>query len=114
MKDSHKCFETVFIASEVVLVILYIFCTEYTDGVHPGATTTRTELATAKDKVISYYPLYQDVHVMIFVGFGFLMVFLKTHSWTSVGYNFMIAAYALQLTILSVGFWHQALKSAEE
>jgi len=51
---------------------------------------------------------------MIFVGFGFLMVFLKTHSWTSVGYNFMIAAYALQLTILSVGFWHQALSDEGE
>ena len=47
---------------------------------------------------------------MIFVGFGFLMVFLKTHSWTSVGYNFLIAAYALQVTILMNGFWHQAFE----
>ena len=44
---------------------------------------------------------------MIFVGFGFLMVFLKNHSWTSVGYNFLISAYVLQITILIVGFWHQ-------
>jgi len=43
---------------------------------------------------------------MIFVGFGFLMVFLKNHSWTSVGYNFLIAAYVMQITILVVGFWH--------
>lgn len=54
----------------------------------------------AKDKVQQYYPLFQDVHVMVYVGFGFLMVFLKKHSWTSVGYNFLIAAYACQLTIL--------------
>lgn len=46
---------------------------------------------------------------MIFIGFGFLMVFLKTHSWTSVGYNYLIAAYALQITILFNGLWHQAL-----
>ena len=52
---------------------------------------------------------------MIFVGFGYLMVFLKTHSWTSVGFNFLIAAYALQITILVAGFWHQALeKSSDE
>ena len=44
---------------------------------------------------------------MIFVGFGFLMVFLKNHSWTSVSYNFLISAYVLQITILVVGFWHQ-------
>ena len=61
----------------------------------------------AKDEVQTYYPLFQDVHVMIFVGFGFLMVFLKNHSWTSVGYNFLISAYVLQITILVVGFWHQ-------
>lgn len=46
---------------------------------------------------------------MIYVGFGFLMVFLKQHCWTSVGYNFIIAAYAAQLTILVQGFWHMAL-----
>lgn len=46
---------------------------------------------------------------MIFVGFGFLMVFLKTHSWTSVGFNYLIAAWAMQISILIVGFWHQAL-----
>ena len=50
--------------------------------------------------------MFQDVHVMIFVGFGFLMVFLKNHSWTSVGYNFLISAYVIQITILIQGFWH--------
>jgi len=43
----------------------------------------------------NYYPIFQDVHVMIFVGFGFLMVFLKTYCWTAIGYNFLIAAFAL-------------------
>jgi len=50
---------------------------------------------------------------MIYVGFGFLMVFLKQHSWTSVGYNFIIAAYAAQFTILVVGFWHMLLVEDE-
>jgi len=59
--------------------------------------------------VQKYYPIFQDVHVMIFIGFGFLMVFLKTHSWTSVGFNFLIAAWVLQLGILMTAFWHMAL-----
>jgi len=46
---------------------------------------------------------------MIFIGFGFLMVYLRTHSWTSVGFNFLIATYALQLSIIVVGLWHMAL-----
>ena len=66
--------------------------------------------ARAKNEVQTYYPMFQDVHVMIFVGFGFLMVFLKNHSWTSVGYNFLIAAYVLQITILALGFWHSVFE----
>jgi len=43
---------------------------------------------------------------MVFVGFGFLMVFLKTHCWTSVGFNFFLCAWALQFGILTTHFWH--------
>jgi len=32
---------------------------------------------------------------MIFVGFGFLMAFLKSHSWTSVALNMLAAAIAV-------------------
>lgn len=51
---------------------------------------------------------------MIFVGFGFLMVFLKCHSWTSVGFNFLIAAWAIQICVLCTGFWHQVMSYHEE
>lgn len=50
---------------------------------------------------------------MIYVGFGFLMVFLKQHSWTSVGYNFLIAAYASQITLLFQQFWEMVLVEKE-
>jgi len=59
--------------------------------------------------MIRLYPCYQDVHVMIFVGFGFLMVFLKTHSWTSVGFNWLIAAWAIQVNMILQPFWHSVL-----
>jgi hypothetical protein len=31
---------------------------------------------------------------MIYIGFGFLMVFLKTGSWTAVGFNYLLSAWA--------------------
>jgi len=113
VRKSSWVWDLMFIFSEIILIIIYAFCTEYGEGVHPavGASydeTTSTE-TIFKDNVQTYYPLFQDVHVMIFVGFGFLMVFLKVHSWTSVGYNFVVSCYALQLTIILAGFWHQAL-----
>ena len=46
---------------------------------------------------------------MIFIGFGFLMVFLKSHSWTSVSYNLLVAAFSIQWAIITSGVWHQIL-----
>jgi len=43
---------------------------------------------------------------MIFIGFGFLMTFLKTMSWTALSYNWIISIWAFQFAILSLGFWH--------
>ncbi|XP_069334674.1 ammonium transporter Rh type B isoform X1 [Eulemur rufifrons] len=52
------------------------------------------------------YPSFQDVHVMIFVGFGFLMAFLQRYGFSSVGFTFFLAAFALQWSTLIQGFLH--------
>merc|ERR1719510_185768 len=52
------------------------------------------------------YPMFQDVHVMIFIGFGFLMTFLKRYGLSAVSLNMLISAFAIQWTILVSGFFH--------
>ncbi|TNN37585.1 Ammonium transporter Rh type B [Liparis tanakae] len=49
---------------------------------------------------------FQDVHVMIFIGFGFLMTFLQRYGFSSVGFNFLVAAFSLQWATLMQGFFH--------
>lgn len=49
---------------------------------------------------------FQDVHAMIFVGFGFLMVFLQRYGFSSVGFTFLVAAFTLQWATLAQGFLH--------
>lgn len=49
---------------------------------------------------------FQDVHVMIFVGFGFLMTFLKRYSFGAIGFNFLIGAFGLQWALLMQGWFH--------
>jgi len=53
------------------------------------------------------YAWFQDVHVMIIVGFGFLMTFLKRYSWSSLGFNFLFSAFAIQWCMLVQGWFFQ-------
>merc|ERR1712170_317431 len=41
---------------------------------------------------------------MIFIGFGFLMTFLKRYGFGAVSLNFLVAAFVLQWAILMGGF----------
>ena len=50
--------------------------------------------------------MFQDVHVMIFIGFGFLMTFLKRYGLSAISLNMLISSFAIQWTILLSGFLH--------
>jgi ammonium transporter Rh len=41
---------------------------------------------------------------MMFIGFGFLMTFLKRYGFSSLGFNFLVAAFVLQWATLVGGF----------
>ena len=77
-----------------MIIVLFGLCTEYDTTVFPEKITAEAQV-NVDAMMARLYPFYQDVHVMIFIGFGFLMVFLKTHCWTSVGLNFLIAAFSV-------------------
>lgn len=49
---------------------------------------------------------FQDVHTMIFVGFGFLMTFLQRYGYSAVGFNFLLAAFGIQWALLMQGWLH--------
>lgn len=50
--------------------------------------------------------VFQDIHVMMFIGFGFLMTFLKRYGFSSVGLNMLVAAFVLEWATLVHGFLH--------
>lgn len=86
---------------QIVIIILYGTCTEY----GPALDHTRH---TPETDNIGKYPMFQDVHVMIFVGFGFLMTFLKKYGYSAVSFNFIISALTVQWAMLMSGFWEHA------
>ena len=51
--------------------------------------------------------MFQDVHVMIYIGFGFLMTFLKKYGYGAVGYNFFTASLVTQWGTIVSGCFNQ-------
>lgn len=96
--------EIVFIICEAICILFYGLFTEY--DIYTSTMILPSNEPLAVEVARTRYPFFQDVHVMIFVGFGFLMVFLKNHSWCSIGFNYLIACWAIQICILFTGFWH--------
>ncbi|XP_041043971.1 ammonium transporter Rh type A [Carcharodon carcharias] len=88
---------------EAVIIILYAFFITYDDGANSRLALNDTK---SPDPFYKIYPSFQDVHVMIFVGFGFLMTFLKRYGFSSVGFNLLIAAFGLQWGTLMQGWLH--------
>jgi len=69
------------------------------------SSSTKEEDAETTQYLASHYPMYMDIHVMVFVGFGLLMSFIKNSSWTAVGFTYLTACWAIQICILMTGFW---------
>lgn len=70
-----------------------------------SANTPEEEEEHTSEYLVAHYPMYMDIHVMVFVGFGFLMTYLKNASWTAVGFTYLIACWSIQICILGTGFW---------
>lgn len=54
-------------------------------------------------QVGQYYKWLLDVEVMIFVGFGFLMTFLRRYGYSAAGFNFFTSALIMLEAVLLLG-----------
>lgn len=91
-KDYRRNFAILLIVLEIIIVVLY--------GVF---VRTRTHEDAAFNA--NYYAMYQDVNVMMLIGFGFLMTFLRNHAWSALAYTFFINCIVVQLYVLYGNFW---------
>lgn len=101
-------FEITMFISQFICVLFYALFVEYPEGVkvNTSEATEPTVIASLK----TYYPVWMDVHVLAFFGFGFFMVFLKNVGWTATGFTYILACWVLQITILCLGFWGNVVR----
>ncbi|OQR69265.1 Rh-related protein-like, partial [Tropilaelaps mercedesae] len=101
-------FATSLIVTQMTLTLLMIFFVKYdeeADASIPRHSFTKAFVGADPDdnSIEKFYPMFQDVNVMIFVGFGFLMTFLRQHGFSATGYTLLSSALAVQSAILIRG-----------
>ncbi|XP_076657688.1 rhesus blood group-associated glycoprotein Rh50 isoform X1 [Halictus rubicundus] len=85
---------------QVILIVLMGALMTY----GPEARGNRENWRSVKEPdALRIYPMYQDVHVMIWIGFGFLMTFLKRYGQSAVGLTFLVGAILVQVALLCQG-----------
>ncbi|KAG7280508.1 hypothetical protein CRUP_022038 [Coryphaenoides rupestris] len=88
---------------EVILLVLYsLFVTydENTDAKMQNNMTKPMDNSLYRD-----YPFFADVQVMIFIGFGCLLAFLRFYGFSGMVFNFLTATFAIQWAILVQGYF---------
>ncbi|CEF59659.1 Rh30-like protein [Strongyloides ratti] len=62
-------------------------------------------------KMSTIYPMFADINVMIFIGFGFLMTFLKRYGYSAVSINMLLATFSIIWSIIIRGFLNETFSS---
>nr|XP_018900004.1 PREDICTED: ammonium transporter Rh type A isoform X1 [Bemisia tabaci] len=97
------------VAVELVMMLLYMAFVHYDpradafderNNMNPvWGGFKRTKMPTDN------YTMFQDINVMIFIGFGFLMTFLRKYAFSAISFTLLISAITIQWAILCHGFY---------
>jgi len=88
---------------QIIIITLFCFFVRYDPKT---AQRSPSSLKNGSSMIHNTYGMFQDVHVMIFIGFGFLMTFLKRYGLSAVSLNLMCSALAIEVFTLVYGFFH--------
>uniref|UniRef100_A0A6P8HG80 Ammonium transporter Rh type B-like n=1 Tax=Actinia tenebrosa TaxID=6105 RepID=A0A6P8HG80_ACTTE len=96
---------------QVLIIVLFALLADYGDHAVPrhrrvGSSSNTNETKKLEvNNIGMYYPMFMDVHVMIFFGFPYLLSFFKRFSYCGVAYAFFGAALSAQWGILMSGIF---------
>ena len=111
---SRYLFAVLLFILQCVFIVLFGVHAEYgLNATHGHSEANSTEYSVDYD-IQFYYSFFQDVHVMIFIGFGFLMTFLRRYSFSALCFNFLVSAFTIQWALLLRGYafhWDSNTKS---
>jgi len=114
MKEHGLVFSFSLLVFQVIILGLFAGYTTYDSTYN---YRTKANISWVQQHVPSsaskYYTSFQDVHVMIFIGFGFLMTFLKRYGFGAVSYNLLLSCVCIQWATLINAWMHQKISQKQ-
>jgi len=92
------------LVTQVVFIVLFGLFARYDPKVAMRNSQVKDSALQSSLEMRKSYAIFQDVHVMIFIGFGFLMTFLKKYGLSAVSLNMLCSVLAIQWSMLLHGF----------
>ena len=98
-----------FAISQIIIIILLANYYQW-DQLNKPDNLNNNDNNSAKSTIQKSYKIFQEINIMIFVGFGFLHSFLKHHSWTSIAINFMGGITSFEIGLFALICWGSIFK----
>ncbi|XP_054464745.1 ammonium transporter Rh type B-A-like [Anoplopoma fimbria] len=89
--------------TQVIIVALFASFVTYDEQTDARFQTNRTN--PMDNALYRDYPVFTDIQVMIFLGFGCLLAFFRLYGFGGLVFNFLTATFAIQWAILVQGYF---------
>lgn len=97
---------------QVVLIFLFATMATGAQGRQNTDNMSVSQLKGDPGSNTQAYNMFIGVEIMMFVGFGYLMTFLKWYGLGAVGFTLLVTAVGLQWSLFTESFFSQAMNEA--
>ncbi|XP_032074229.1 ammonium transporter Rh type A-like [Thamnophis elegans] len=84
--------------------LLFIFLLFATYDRHTDAASQPADVDPAVNQLYVFFSLFQDIQLMLLVGLGLLLAFMKGYGVSAVAYNFLLSNFCMQWALIVQGF----------
>ncbi|XP_039182880.1 ammonium transporter Rh type A-like [Crotalus tigris] len=84
--------------------LLFIFVLFTTYDRHTDAARQPADVDPADNQLYVLFSLFQDIQLMLLVGLGLLLAFMKGYGVSAVAYNFLLSNFSVQWALIVQGF----------
>lgn len=101
-----------FLIFGIIQIIFIIFIANFYewDNLNKPSTIGNEDNTEAKEQLEKNFKTFQDINIMIILGFGFLRAFLKHYSWSSIAITFIGGILSFEFGLFSIICWASIMR----